>query len=228
MEVGGELLQSKESDKLLGVEINSSLDWSTHVDKLCSTLKQRIGLLTRAKYKVNSEKIDVIADAIFTSKLRYAIAVYSTPKFEFNNMEQAMDPNIAKLQVIQNDLMRMQAGQSRKDHTNMQQLRESKKIMSVNQISCYHVGIEMFNIIYNSSSQSLQENMKIQERGYSLRNLKDGQVKVPNKGKKSCTGFSYTGPKFWNNLPSDIRTTEKRETFKLKLKNWIWSNIPSI
>ena len=26
-----------------------------------------------------------------------------------------------------------------------------------------------------------------------------------------------TGPKFWNHLPSDIRTTEERETFKLKL-----------
>ena len=63
----------------------------------------------------------------------------------------------------------------------------------------------------------MQENMKIQERGYSLRNLKDGQVKVPNKGKKSCTGFSYTGPKFWNHLPSGIITTEIRETFQLKL-----------
>ena len=137
-------------------------------DKLCSTLEQRIGLLTRIKHKVNSEKIELIADAIFTSKLRYAIAVYSTPKFEFNNMEQAMDPNISKLQFIQNDLLRMQAGHSRKDHTNMKTLRESKKLMSVNQISCYHVGIEMFNIIYNSSSQALQENMKIQERGSDL------------------------------------------------------------
>ena len=90
----------------------------------------------------------------------------------------------AKLYVIQNDLMRMQAGHSRKDHTNMKNLRESKRIMSVNQISCYHVGIEMFNIIYNASSQSLQEDMKIQERGYSLRNMKDSQVRVPNKGKK--------------------------------------------
>ena len=129
------------------------------------------------------------ADAIFTSKLRYAIAVYSTPKFEFNNMEQAMDTNISKLQVLQNDLLRMQAGHSRKAHTNMKTLRESKKLMSVNQISCYNVGIEMFNIIYNSSSEALQEGMKIQERGNSLRNLKDGQVKVPNKGKKNMHRF---------------------------------------
>ena len=119
-------------------------------------------------------------------------------------------------------------GHSRKNHTNMKTLRESMKIMSVNQISCYHVGIEMFNIINHASSKSIQENLKIEERGYSLRRMKDGQVKVPEKGKKSCIGFSYTGPKLWNYLPSDIRTTKKRKHFKKKLKNWIWTNIPAI
>ena len=147
MEVGGEMLKSTEREKLLGVVINSNLDWTTHVEKLCSTLKKRISLLRRIKERVNSEKLDMIADAIFTSKLRYGIAVYSSPKFEFNNMEQAMDPNIAKLQVIQNDLLRMQMGHTLKDHTNMQKLRETQKIMSVNQISCYHVAIEMSSII---------------------------------------------------------------------------------
>ena len=228
MEVGGETLKSTESEKLLGVVINSNLDWSTHVDNLCSTLKKRISLLRRIKERVNSEKLDMISDAIFTSKLRYGIAVYSNPKFEFNNMEQAMDPNIVKLQVIQNDLLRMQMGHTLKNHTNMQKLRESKKIMSVNQISCYHVAIEMFNVINNSSSKSIQENLKMVERGYSLRSLEDGQVKVPIKGKKSCQGFSYIGPKLWNYLPKEIRTTTKIDPFKSKLKEWIWSHIPSI
>ena len=93
-------------------------------------------------------------------------------------------------------------------------------------MSCYHVAIEMFNIINNASSDSLQRKMRIEPRGYNLRCLEDGKVRVPDKGKKSCTGFSYYGPKFWNYLPSDIRTTEKREIFKQKNKDWIWSNIP--
>ena len=54
MEVGGKLLKTSESEKLLGLNINSDLTWTTHVEKLCATLKQRLGLLRRIKYKINS------------------------------------------------------------------------------------------------------------------------------------------------------------------------------
>ena len=110
MEVGGEMLKSKESKKLLGMNISSSLGWDTHVDKLCHTLKQRLTLLTRIKQKVNSNKLKIISEAIFMSKIRYGLSVYSNPKFELNHLEQAMDPNISKLQVVQNDLIRLSIG----------------------------------------------------------------------------------------------------------------------
>ena len=40
----------------------------------------------------------------------------------------------------------------------------------------------------------LYEEMKMVNRGYSLRGLEDGKVNVPEKGKKSCNGFHYMGP----------------------------------
>ena len=64
MEVGGCVLETKASEKLLGLTVNSDLNWTTHVDKLCTTLKQRIGLLRRKKHKVNSNKLKIIAEAI--------------------------------------------------------------------------------------------------------------------------------------------------------------------
>ena len=100
--------------------------------------------------------------------------------------------------------------------------------MSVNQMSCYHVAIEMYTIINNASSESLQRKMKIEPRGYNLRCLEDGKVRVPDKGKKSCTGFSYFGPKLWNHLPGHIRKTTIIDIFKDKLKEYIWEEIPSI
>ena len=39
IEVGGETLETSSSEKLLGLTINSDLNWNTHVDKLCRTLK---------------------------------------------------------------------------------------------------------------------------------------------------------------------------------------------
>ena len=228
MEVGGEVLETADSEKLLGLMVNSDLNWTTHVDKLCTTLKQRLGLMRRIKCKLNSHKLQIIAEAIFQSKIRYGISVYTIPKFEFNNLEQAMDPNIAKIQVIQNDMMRLLKGTNRKSHTNMEKLRKELKMMSVNQLSVYHVAIEMFNIINNKSSESLHEQMKLESRGYGLRGLDDGKVKVPEKGKKSCNGFHYMGPKLWNFLPKHIRKTNIRNIFKEKLKDFIWESIPSV
>ena len=101
-DVGGEYLKSKEAEKLLGVTISSNLDWKTHVDSLCKTLKQRIGLLRRIKYKVNKDKLHIIAEAIFTSKIRYG-TVYSSPRLE---EDEAENSDIQKIQVLQNDMLR--------------------------------------------------------------------------------------------------------------------------
>ena len=101
-------------------------------------------------------------------------------------------------------------------------------MMSVNQLSVYHTAIEMFNIINNKSSVALHEEMKIQPRGYNLRGMEEGKVQVPEKGKKSCNGFHYMGPKLWNALPGHIRKTTIRSIFKEKLKDYIWEHIPSV
>ena len=228
MEVGGEILQTSESEKLLGLHINPDLNWCTHVSKLCATLKQRLGHLRRIKYKINSEKLQMIAEATFQSKLRYGISVYTIPKFEFNNLEQTMDPNITKLQVIQNDMLRLLVNKTRDSHTNMERLRNELKMMSVNQLSCYHTAVEMFNIINFKSSASLHEELIQVPKGYGLRGLEDGTVKVPDKGKKSSNGFHYMGPKLWNFLPSHIRKTTIKDIFQEKLKDFIWENIPSV
>ena len=53
--------------------------------------------------------------------------------------------------------------------------------MSVNQLSVYHVAIDMFNI-NNKLSESLNEESKIEPRGYGLRGLEDGKGRVPDKG----------------------------------------------
>ena len=199
-----------------------------HVDVLCTSLKQRMGMLARIKGKVSKEKLLMISEAIFMSKIRYGLAVYAKPKYEFSHLEQPMDPNIARLQVVHNDLLRLIEGKTRKNHINMQTLRENSKIMSINQLSCYHVAMEMYNIINHSSSDLLKEEFSLVQGRYELRCLEEGKVKVPERGKKNCTGFGHVGPRLWNHLPGHIRKTTIRGIFKGKIKQWIWDEIPSV
>ena len=50
--IGGESIASNESEKsekLLGLHINSSFNWNSHIEELVIVLKKRIGLLERIK-----------------------------------------------------------------------------------------------------------------------------------------------------------------------------------
>ena len=125
-----------------------------------------------------------------------------------------MDPNISKLQVVQNDMMRLLVGKSRSSHTNMEKLRKDLGMFSVNQLSVYHTAIEMFNIVNYKSSVPLYEELKMVPKGYSLRGLEEAKVQVPERGKKSCNGFHYMGPKLWNFMPAHIRKTTIKNIFK--------------
>ena len=60
-------------------------------------------------------------------------------------------------------------------------LGQQLRMTSVNQLSVYHVAIQMFIIINNKSSESL---LKYEPRGYGLRGLEEGKVRVTDKGKK--------------------------------------------
>ena len=88
--------------------------------------------------------------------------------------------------------------------------------------------MDMFSIINNSSSDFLHEEFKKEKKRYELRCNDDGQVRVPDKMIKSCTGFGYIGPKMWNYLPGHIRKTTIRDIFKEKMKDWIWEFIPPV
>ena len=71
---------STESEKLLGLHINSSFDWNSHIEKLVIALKKRLGLLKRIKKRVPKDKLIITAEAIFNSKISYGIAVYLKQK----------------------------------------------------------------------------------------------------------------------------------------------------
>ena len=128
--IGGEKLQSKESEKLLGLQVSSKLDWKVHMDKLCITLRQRLGLLRRIQYKIPREKLLIIAEAIFVSKIRYGLPVYYKPRLAD---EDPMCKSQDALQVLHNDMLRLIAGHRRSDRTNMKELRSKFNMMSVNQ-----------------------------------------------------------------------------------------------
>ena len=224
-DIGGVELQSSKSERLLGLYINSDLNWDTHIFELSKILRQRIGKLKRIKKKVPKNKLILIAEAIFNSKIRYGIAVYLVPVFDKEDLkDEKLSKNAKKLQTLQNDMIRTIHGIKRSQKINMERLRKKMRMMSINQMSVYHTILEMYNVYNHSSSEQILKKITHDNR-HSTRSTAYNDIRVPKKQK--CIGFTYYGTKLFNQLPKNIKETTNTKNFKNLVKDWIWENIPS-
>ena len=165
----------------MGLHINSDLEWTTHVEKLSVELKTRIGILARIKQRMPKNKLIIISEAIFNSKIGYGIAAYITPTFEREDLKhKKLSSNASELQVLQNDMLRLILGLKQKDHINMQQVREKIKMFSVNQMHLSFT-LETYNIKRKSASEQIKlkwEDKKVNKCSMSLRSSTNNDVKI--------------------------------------------------
>ena len=68
---------------------------------------------------------------------------------------------------------------------------EEINMMSVNQISVYHILLEAYNVMRHLSSEQIHMKWKIIEKKYAPRSITKKDLKVPEKPKLKCFGFSY-------------------------------------
>ena len=228
-DIVGENVESRYSEQLLGLYINSNFDWCTHVEKISIDLKKRIGLLRRIKYRVPKDKLLMIAEAIFNSKIRYGCSVYLKPVYDQEELKmKKLSKNASHLQVLQNSMLRIVFGYKIKQHINMEQLRNKIRMFSVNQMCIYHTLLEAYNVTRYSSSESIKRKWENKNQNqYSLRSKTTDDLIIPEKPVTKCSGFSYNGAKLFNKLPENIRKTSSPSNFKALIKTWIWQQIPS-
>ena len=153
--------------------------------------------------------------------------MYLKPVFEKEEVKaQHLSTEARKLQTIQNKMLRVIFGFNLEDKVNMEKLRKKIGMFSVNQLNCYHVLVEAFNVINYGSSNKIQEKwMPNNEKSYS--NRREHNVKVPRVDHVKCEGFTLYGAKMWNQLPEEIKLIKEPKLFQSRVKEYLWNNIPS-
>ena len=216
--VGKDKVIAARNTELLGMQVAADLEWSDHVegwpkdesipdDKggqgLLSKLRQRIGMLRILRHHLPNEVLKLVADAIFTSKVRYGIAIYCRPKLGDENEGNHV---LNELKKLQNIMLRVIAGKKISDKVSSKKLREKFNVMSINHMCCYHILTETFGIIHFNSSNYLKKEL-MERNGRSTaetRSQKKYDVATPiNHGRKN--GFTYYAARLWNALPSDFK-----------------------
>ena len=171
----------------------------------------------------------MVAESIWNSVIRYGICLYLIPIYEKEDLKARKQLADTKaLQVLQNSMIRVVMGLKLEHQTNMEKLRHKIKMMSVNQLCVYHTLMEAYNVVRKSSSEQVKEKWEYRNgQSYSLRRKDNSELRVPERVRVKCTGFTYHGAKLFNLLPTEIRNCTNQDTFKTSVKTWIWDHIPS-
>jgi len=208
------LLKTSKSEKLLGVHIQDSLKWDSHIKYIVKKISTNIWLLGKIRYIVN---------------LNYRILYYKAyiqPHFDYcciiwgNTTQQ----NINTLLRLQRRACKYILGQ---DYISLRESMSEINIMTFDQRIIFQKAVTMYKIMNNLVPNYLNEHFQLRHcnsvtSDMTLRNVSNMDLYIPRPRcemyKKS---LEYSGPKIWNCLPFEIKTSRSLNIFKTKCKVWI-------
>jgi hypothetical protein len=113
--VGDVQVSELTEEVLLGITFNKSLSWKSHLDKLESELRKRVGIL-RMTQQLPQDLVIKMIEPIFTAKMQYALElVTGTTKAE-------TDMVLKRLHKLHREDMRAALGIQTRDHPEDNQL----------------------------------------------------------------------------------------------------------
>ena len=131
-----------------------------------------------------------------------------------------------RLQVLQNQVLRMKTGLGRDTPTDTL-TRESQQL-SVQQLTAYHTLVTVFKAVRLGKPSYLANKLKLRRSNgtdiFPLRQTNTINVKADLT--LSRGGMVYRGAKLWNLLDHRLRAEPKLEPFKTRIKKWIRENVP--
>ena len=97
MRVGDALIKNSDSEKLLGIDIDSKLTFKGHVNKLCKKANQKLHALARVSNYMNEAKLRTIMKAFVTSQFGYCPLVWMFHDRKNNNRINKIQERALKL-----------------------------------------------------------------------------------------------------------------------------------
>ena len=193
-------------ESLLGCKVSTNLKWHNQVESLVSRLSKRLAGLRHLIYKCPFSVKKIVAEGIFTSLLVYCLPV-------FGGIDKGQ---LQKLQVLQNQAVRIVC----RAPARAKRIDLYSKIgwLTVHQLVVYQTLIQVFKIRQKKEPKYLAKIL--------CKETRSGRIMLDGSNLLLATNsFCFKGSSLWNSLPRSIRSIEKIDAFKARLREWIYENI---
>jgi hypothetical protein len=211
--INSEQLQHSTCEKLLGIKIDSNLNWKNQFDQICSKISSKmIYLLSKFKKYLNLESRQLFYSGYILPLIDYCCVVWGNCSNEGLNRILKLQKRTARLILDQDPIAPSEP------------LFKQLEWTSIEQRIKYHKYLLVSKCLKNEASVYLKNKIQYlsDKNPYSLRNVVSKKLQIPKvKTELFKKTFTYSGPKLWNELPFSIWQASSHNTFKIKVKSLI-------
>ena len=198
--------------KDLDIYIDQSLTCNTNIAKTVSTCLHKLVQINRIKHLLDEKTILLLMSSFIFSKLYYCSTVWSnTSKHSIN-----------KLQLVQN-CAKKKLGLKKFDH--ISQAIKSLNWLPVNDRIYLNNAVMMYKCINKLVLDYLFEKFTLRSQIHTRNTRQRNQLNIPRC--HLTTGqwsFTYRGPKLWNNLRDNVKSSDSVKVFRKKIVNLLFSD----
>ena len=201
--------------KYLGVHLDSTLSMEHHIQTKCASAIYNIRKLRQIRPFIDIDTAKMLASSLVLSHLDYANVVLSGLPSKC----------IGKLQRVQNWAAKVVLCRSKSDSSKeaLKQLHWLPICQRIDFKDCCLV----FKCLKGTAPSYLKDLIKVRSyaRSTCAATSDDIELVVPfvRKSIFAERGFSVRGPKLWNSLPSNVKSSDNIFSFKRQLKTHLFT-----
>nr|CAH7730879.1 unnamed protein product [Callosobruchus chinensis] len=207
------LLPVVESIKNLGVELDTSLRFSNHINKIINKAFGCLKLIYSYRKVLNEDLKKLLCDALVLSQFNYCDVLYNSC---LNNRDSS------RIQILQNSCVRLICGIPRRQHLSHKYV--ELNWMNMSQRRILHCLVLYHKIMQNMKPGYLYEKVVFRSDVHDV-NVRNKNLISPPIHNTSIfkRSFSYSIYKLYNRVPCDVKSTSA-SSFKEKCKALILSS----
>ena len=214
IQIGDFSIKNSENEKLLGVHIDSNLNFDFHVNQLCKKASKKLRALSRVTPYMTLEKKKLVINSFFNAQFNYCPLIWMLHSRKNNN----------KIKHLHERCLRLLYNDKKSSYEN---LLEKDNSVSIHHKNIQGLAIEMFKV-KNKLCPEITSNIFMERTNnhYNLRNPSDFITPQINSVYYGSESISYLGPKIWDIIPDEFKKKESLNSFKEAIKTWKPNDCP--
>ena len=211
LNLNGILLESTNSIRLLGLTIDSKLNFNTHVESLCKKASQKVKALFRIRRYLNVAHSKLLCNTYILSTFNYCPLIWMFGSKLGNNKINQVHKRALRA-VYQNynasleELLRL-------DQSDSIHIRNLRKLL-----------VEIYKSLNHLNPEFMWDMFKPKSTPYTFRSGESLLLPTCNTVTFGLNSVVFRGSILWCNLENCIKSSSSVANFKTKVKSWSGQN----